>query len=71
MSRRNTLLVAARFLLPILWTSVTGLFATEPIAAFEQGVQCPACVDEYSAADRARFRERERQIALARARGEG
>ena len=37
MNRRNTLLVAARLLLPILLTSVTGLFATEPIAAFEQG----------------------------------
>ncbi len=37
MIRRNTLLVAASFLLPILLTSVTGLFATEPIGAFEQG----------------------------------
>jgi UPF0176 protein len=38
-------------------------------AAYVQGVQCAACVGEYTEADRARFRERERQIALARARG--
>lgn len=37
--------------------------------AYEQGVSCPACFDRHDAADRARFRERERQIALARARG--
>lgn len=35
---------------------------------FEYGVQCPACVDEYSEADRARFRERQRQLKLAKAR---
>ena len=28
---------------------------------YEAGVQCPACVDEYTEADRARFRERQRQ----------
>jgi UPF0176 protein len=37
--------------------------------AFEEGVGCPACIDEYDPADRARFRERARQIALAAARG--
>jgi UPF0176 protein len=37
---------------------------------YEQGVQCHQCVGEYSEADRARFRERQRQIALAAARGE-
>jgi UPF0176 protein len=36
---------------------------------FEEGVQCPACVDEYSAADRSRFRERMRQMSLAAKRG--
>ena len=37
--------------------------------AFEQGVSCAACLPEYSDADRARFRERQRQITLAAARG--
>ena len=37
---------------------------------FENGVRCPHCVDEYSEADRARFRERQRQMELAAARGE-
>lgn len=37
---------------------------------YEEGVQCAACVDEHSEADRTRFRERQRQIALARDRGE-
>jgi UPF0176 protein len=37
---------------------------------YEQGVQCHQCVGDYSEADRARFRERQRQIALAAARGE-
>ena len=36
---------------------------------YERGVCCPACRDEYSDADRARFRERQRQADLARARG--
>src|SRR6056297_842225 len=36
---------------------------------WEEGVSCPACIGEYSAADRARFRERERQVRLAAARG--
>lgn len=38
--------------------------------AYEEGVQCQRCVDEYTEADRARFRERQRQIKLAAARGE-
>ncbi|RYH04043.1 rhodanese-related sulfurtransferase [Salipiger sp. IMCC34102] len=38
--------------------------------AFEEGVSCHHCVDATSKADKARFRERQRQIALARARGE-
>ncbi len=37
---------------------------------FEQGVSCDACLPEYTDADRARFRERQRQMALAAARGE-
>lgn len=36
---------------------------------YEEGVQCAACKSEHSEADRARFRERQRQIALARSRG--
>jgi UPF0176 protein len=36
---------------------------------FELGVQCHQCVDDYGPADRARFRERQRQMDLARARG--
>ena len=36
---------------------------------YEAGVSCPKCVDTYDAADRARFRERHRQVALAQARG--
>jgi UPF0176 protein len=38
--------------------------------AFEEGVTCPACVDDHSEADRARFRERQRQMVLAAARGQ-
>lgn len=37
---------------------------------FEEGVACPACLGEYSAADRGRFRERQRQMELASKRGE-
>lgn len=37
---------------------------------FEAGVQCHQCVEQFSEADRARFRERQKQIKLARARGE-
>jgi UPF0176 protein len=37
---------------------------------FEEGVSCAACVDEYAEADRARFRERQKQMDLALKRGE-
>ncbi|MCE5973726.1 rhodanese-related sulfurtransferase [Sinirhodobacter sp. WL0062] len=37
---------------------------------FEQGVSCHRCIDEYSDADRARFREREHQMQLAASRGQ-
>ena len=37
---------------------------------YEEGVSCPACIGDYSDADRQRFRERQRQSDLARARGE-
>ncbi|MEK6216340.1 MAG: hypothetical protein N2B03_03875, partial [Boseongicola sp.] len=36
---------------------------------FEKGVSCARCIHEYSTDDRDRFRERQRQIALAKARG--
>jgi UPF0176 protein len=36
---------------------------------FELGVQCHQCVGDYGPEDRARFRERQRQMDLARARG--
>ena len=37
---------------------------------FEQGVSCPHCHDKVSEADKARFREREKQIQLAKTRGD-
>ncbi|MFW8633765.1 rhodanese-related sulfurtransferase [Cribrihabitans pelagius] len=37
---------------------------------FEQGVSCHQCIDETSEEDKARFRERQKQMQLARARGE-
>ncbi|MFA0811176.1 oxygen-dependent tRNA uridine(34) hydroxylase TrhO [Microbulbifer epialgicus] len=37
---------------------------------YEQGVSCPHCHDKVDDADRARFREREKQIQLAMQRGE-
>lgn len=37
---------------------------------FEPGVSCHHCIDETTPDDKARFRERQKQIALARARGE-
>ena len=40
------------------------------LPAYEEGVQCHHCIDQFSDADRDRFRERMRQIRLARARGE-
>ena len=39
-------------------------------AEFEEGVSCHHCINETSEADKTRFRERQRQIALARLRGE-
>ncbi|QLQ20155.1 MAG: rhodanese-related sulfurtransferase [Exiguobacterium profundum] len=36
---------------------------------YERGVSCPQCRAEYTDADRARFRERQRQADLARSRG--
>jgi UPF0176 protein len=36
---------------------------------YEEGVACPACLGEYSDADRTRFRERHRQMGLAALRG--
>jgi len=38
---------------------------------YEDGAACPQCTEEFSDADRARFRERHRQMALAAERGEG
>ncbi len=37
---------------------------------YQPGVQCPHCVDEYTEADRGRFRQRQKQIELAKKRGE-
>ena len=37
---------------------------------YEHGVACHQCADQTSDADKARFRERQKQIALAEARGE-
>ncbi len=37
---------------------------------YQPGVQCPHCVDEYTEADRGRFRQRQKQIELATKRGE-
>ncbi|MEL6424645.1 MAG: rhodanese-related sulfurtransferase [Pseudomonadota bacterium] len=39
-------------------------------AAYRRGVSCHHCIGEYSDADRARFAERQRQIDLAKARGD-
>jgi UPF0176 protein len=36
---------------------------------YERGACCPACVGEYTEADRARFRERQRQLDLSAQRG--
>ena len=38
--------------------------------AYEEGVSCHHCIDETSERDKGRFRERQKQIALAKARGE-
>ncbi len=37
---------------------------------YEAGVACPACVTETTEADKSRFRERQKQMSLARARGQ-
>jgi len=37
--------------------------------AFEQGVSCYQCIDETTDADKTRFRERQKQMTLAKARG--
>jgi UPF0176 protein len=37
---------------------------------YEEGVCCPACITEYTTEDRARFRERHRQMLLAAERGQ-
>jgi UPF0176 protein len=37
---------------------------------YAPGVSCPACYDSKSSSDRGRFREREKQVQLAKARGE-
>ncbi len=37
---------------------------------YERGAACHHCLDEYTEADRTRFRERQHQIDLAEARGE-
>ncbi len=39
-------------------------------ADFEPGVSCHQCIDEFSDSDRGRFRERQKQIALAKKRGQ-
>ncbi|PRY21200.1 UPF0176 protein [Aliiruegeria haliotis] len=38
--------------------------------SYEEGVSCLACIGEFSDQDRQRFRERQRQVKLARDRGE-
>jgi UPF0176 protein len=43
--------------------------ADQAAPEYEDGVCCPACVNEYSQSDRGRFRERHRQMLLASARG--
>lgn len=37
--------------------------------AYERGVSCPACLGDFTEEDRARFRERQRQVDLAARRG--
>ena len=36
---------------------------------YVKGISCPACIDEFSEEERARFRERQKQVELAKARG--
>ncbi|WP_176085034.1 rhodanese-related sulfurtransferase [Martelella sp. HB161492] len=42
----------------------------QAMPAYEKGVSCPHCETLYDASDRARFRERQHQIALSKTRGE-
>ena len=44
--------------------------AEEEHPAYSQGVSCPHCIERFSDADRARFAERQRQMQLARERGQ-
>ena len=44
--------------------------ADRQLASYEQGVSCRHCLGHFSDADRARFRERQRQMERARQRGE-
>ncbi|MCZ6882690.1 MAG: hypothetical protein O7F15_06775, partial [Gammaproteobacteria bacterium] len=37
---------------------------------YQQGISCPACYDRKTSRERARFREREKQVQLAKRRGE-
>lgn len=46
---------------------VTEADQADPV--YEDGVCCPACANEYTAKDRTRFRERQRQMVLAAKRG--
>ncbi|UPQ90097.1 rhodanese-related sulfurtransferase [Vibrio sinaloensis] len=38
--------------------------------AYEKGVSCPKCIDKHTDEQKARFREREKQVQLAKQRGE-
>mgnify|MGYP001942936724 CR=1 FL=1 len=40
-------------------------------ADYIQGVSCPRCIDKYTEEQKASFREREKQVQLAKQRGEG
>jgi len=44
--------------------------ADRELASYVKGVSCHHCLDRFSSADRQRFAERQRQIDLAKARGE-
>jgi UPF0176 protein len=44
--------------------------AEKKLNSYEPGVACLHCVETRSEADRQRFRERQKQIKLAKARGE-
>jgi UPF0176 protein len=44
--------------------------ADKASASFQQGVSCPHCHDKLTASQKLRFRERQRQMELARERGQ-